>query len=306
MKSTSKDQHEAITPPRTPTAATTEAHRILAKLQEINGQLLHFPSLAPGDQVNSLLTDLVSFCIQPCNPECLAQLSSMSAFTKTCKSLRSLCARAEGELEAYWAQRIIEGSGGVSQYSLGANGHAVLCKSSQVTNTDSLYDFPYCRNYFLLSKLELSTLSIFLHDTPRHVVFIGSGPLPLTSFCISLHYRDINVHNVDRDASALKLGQDFCRSQQIDMTFACEDVSETQVSFSKQNSNAMDEVVTDWMSFDVVFLAALVGEDTPSKLAILANIAARVKPGTLVVARSAKGLRAVLYPVSHYMNMLRI
>jgi nicotianamine synthase len=53
-----------------------------------------------------------------------------------------------------------------------------------------------------------------------------------------------------------------------------------------------------WTDFDVVFLAALVGMDTSSKLYILQSLAKNLKPGALVVARSAKGLRSVLYPVS--------
>ena len=59
---------------------------------------------------------------------------------------------------------------------------------------------------------------------------------------------------------------------------------------------------TDWVSFQVVFLAALVGMDTPSKLGILSDLARKLRPGTLVVTRSAQGLRGVLYPVSQGVN----
>jgi hypothetical protein len=60
------------------------------------------------------------------------------------------------------------------------------------------------------------------------------------------------------------------------------------------------DVVTrsSWEAFDVVFLAALVGLDAGAKVAILAALAKRLTSGTLIVARSAQGLRAVLYPVS--------
>lgn len=70
------------------------------------------------------------------------------------------------------------------------------------------------------------------------------------------------------------------------MSFACTDVS------------AEDHEGTMWADFDVIFLAALVGMDTSSKLAILEGLVRKLKPGALVVARSAKGLRGVLYPVS--------
>ena len=68
----------------------------------------------------------------------------------------------------------------------------------------------------------------------------------------------------------------------------CTDVSCEDVSIERAT----------WKEFDVVFLAALVGMNTKSKLAILKALAEKLKPGTLVVARSARGLRSVLYPVS--------
>lgn len=71
------------------------------------------------------------------------------------------------------------------------------------------------------------------------------------------------------------------------MSFACTDVSDEN-----------DQEETSWADFDAVFLAALVGMDTSSKLAILEELVRKLKPGALVVARSAKGLRGVLYPVS--------
>jgi nicotianamine synthase len=96
------------------------------------------------------------------------------------------------------------------------------------------------------------------------------------------------VHNIDRDLSALSISQSLSeRLGYADrMTFACTDVS-TKPS----------ELKTAWQKFDVVFLAALVGVDTASKLAILEGLVKKMRSGALIVARSAKGLRTVLYPV---------
>jgi nicotianamine synthase len=76
------------------------------------------------------------------------------------------------------------------------------------------------------------------------------------------------------------------------MEFACADVTV---------EGAGEEA---WMGSDVVFLAALVGEDTGSKMRILEALAGKLGPGTLVVARSARGLRSVLYPVSRSCALL--
>lgn len=109
--------------------------------------------------------------------------------------------------------------------------------------------------------------------------------MPLTSLCMLDRYPKASVLNIDRDLDALAVSQELCERLGCNrMTFANEDI--TLVS------------TTDWTAFEVVFLAALVGTDTESKVDILTSLASKLKPGTLVVARSAQGLRSVLYPVS--------
>jgi nicotianamine synthase len=138
----------------------------------------------------------------------------------------------------------------------------------------------------------MSTLSAYLptNAPPQNIAFIGSGPLPLTSLCMLDRYPSSTVHNIDRDATALATSQDLCSKLGYDgMTFSCEDIT-------------LDSSTTKWESFDVVFLAALVGCDTESKISVLASLGRKLKAGTLLVARSAKGLREVLYPVSLVMS----
>lgn len=48
---------------------------------------------------------------------------------------------------------------------------------------------------------------------------------------------------------------------------------------------------------DVVYLAALVGMSSQEKNAILSSVASKMKEGSVLVARSAHGLRSLLYPV---------
>jgi nicotianamine synthase len=92
------------------------------------------------------------------------------------------------------------------------------------------------------------------------------------------------VHNVDRDAAALDASRELCEKLgYAGMSFSCEDVSQ--------------DGATDWQTYEVVFLAALVGMANSDKMRILETLAKRLRKGTLVVARSARGLRSVLYPV---------
>lgn len=90
------------------------------------------------------------------------------------------------------------------------------------------------------------------------------------------------------------------------MSFTCEDVTaDSEVAVQGEGeekeegeTESSSETSPSWTQSQVVFLAALVGTDTHSKIAILASLAARLRPGCLVVARSAQGVRSVLYPVS--------
>jgi nicotianamine synthase len=184
-------------------------------------------------------------------------------------------------LENYWAVKILQEAKSRKQQS------PANPVNSVDTSQHLLHAFPYHQNYIDLSRLECSTLEGFLSHPPTNVAFIGSGPLPLTSICMLDRYPNVRVCNIDRDAEALRASQELCSAlgNARRMSFACEDIALPSTSG------------TDWSSFDVVFLAALVGMDTGSKLDILTALAGRMGPGSLVVARSAWGLRGVLYPV---------
>ena len=92
--------------------------------------------------------------------------------------------------------------------------------------------------------------------------------------------------NIDRDAEALALSAQVARTTGYGkMKFVHEDV------------NSGGAKSGGWRDSEVVFLAALVGLDSAAKLDILRDLAGQLEPGTLVLARSARGLRKVLYPV---------
>jgi nicotianamine synthase len=176
------------------------------------------------------------------------------------------------------------------------------------SHTQSLLStFPYHQNYIDLSRLECSILESFLpvhapetRPSPSKIAFIGSGPLPFTSFCVLDRYPNAIVHNVDRDTSALQISERLASKLGYGkkMSFLSEDVSVEQ-SDAVSNGEKFKEEKTNWKEYQVVFLAALVGMNTSAKLAILTSLAAKLEPGTLVVARSARGLRTLLYPVRY-------
>ncbi|KAJ4991205.1 nicotianamine synthase [Stagonosporopsis vannaccii] len=265
------------TPPRTPTLTAASSQALVSEIRSIYHALTELPDLTPGDKVNALLTRLVSLCVEPYSQDFTTHFFDVDGVRTLCQQLRPLCATAEGELERFWAQKIVSKS---------LESRADTAQTRTLLNT-----FPYHQNYLDLSRIECATLSAFL-PTPSHpqkIAFVGSGPLPLTSLCMLDLFPLAHVHNIDRDAAALSLSRDLsARLGYADrMSFSCTDVSVEDE----------DEEATEWDHFDVVFLAALVGMDTVSKLVILGGLVRKLRPGALVVARSAKGLRGVLYPI---------
>ena len=163
-----------------------------------------------------------------------------------------------------------------------------------VTAKEMLLAFPYHSNYIDLVRMELNALSsVKPNFAPRTFAMIGSGPLPLTPLCIadqlkSQGYGCITCHNVDLNPQAMEYSIDMCKAlgdAAGTMCFHCADASSDDV---------------DLRTFDVVYLAALVGGCSCHKQSILANMVRRMSPGTLVVLRSAHSLRRLLYPVRIY------
>ena len=160
-----------------------------------------------------------------------------------------------------------------------------------LTAKEMLLAFPYYSNYIDLVRMELNALASVKPDfAPHTFAMIGSGPLPLTPLCIadqlkSQGYGCITCHNVDLNPQAMEYSINMCKAlghAAGTMCFHCADASSDDV---------------DLRTFDVVYLAALVGGCSSHKQSILANIIRRMSPGTLVVLRSAHSLRRLLYPV---------
>lgn len=166
-----------------------------------------------------------------------------------------------------------------------------------------LKSFPYYENYEQLVRMEICAISS-VESLPKKVAFIGSGPIPLSSFCLlsvlkgsvvadktqpRLHQSksklstDIMVLNIDHDEAAIatslglsmKLG---CKGQ--GMEFICMEGGST---------------AQDLRDFDVVYVAGLVGLSQSEKEDIIINVTGKMKGGTIIVIRTTWGLRTCLY-----------
>lgn len=169
---------------------------------------------------------------------------------------RSVASAGEHALERVWADRI----------------------ASSPDPAETFARFPYRENYRLLVKMELGAVRRQDAD-PRQVLLLGSGPLPLTALCLA--DQGIAVHCVDHDAEAIRLSAAaFGRLEAVGVTF----------------EHAEAAAATPPRPVDVVLLAGLVGSDDAAKADVLGKAVTHLDPGGLVLARSARGLRTLLYP----------
>ena len=115
-KSTTPVSSLTVTPPVTPNATSTTAHQLVSEIRNIYTVLSELSSLAPSEQVNSLLTRLVNLCVVPYSAEFTTYFFRIPGVESLCSNLRPLCSEAEGELEQFWAKRMLNDLG--SKYNL--------------------------------------------------------------------------------------------------------------------------------------------------------------------------------------------
>ncbi|MGL5810522.1 MAG: nicotianamine synthase family protein [Nocardioides sp.] len=222
-------------------------------------------SLAPSVLVDGLFGSLVQTCLTTSGPEHARALAD-PRLDRLRPDLVRICAEGEGLLEDVWARRTLQADD----------------PSAAVTR------FPYFGNYQDLTRLEVHALAGVGHPMPgiRHVCFVGGGALPLSA--ILMHQAlGSPVTVIDRDEKAVELARALVRRVRPGAPIHVRHADAT-------SPEAVAEVAS---GCDLVVVAALVGLDRTQKQASLRAIARALAPGTIVVMRSANGLRSLLYPV---------
>lgn len=220
--------------------------------------------LQPSDEVNAVFTELVSTCIPP----------SRIDVTKLCKDVQDMrlelikkCGIAEGLLELHYSSII-------------GKEHSPL---------DNLKLFPYYGNYLKLAELEYGLL---VDTCPRlkfsrsRIAFVGSGPMPLTSIVLARNHMPLTMFfNYDIDESANEKARKLVSTDEA--------LSQRMVFHTTDILNVYHELA----SYDVVFLAALVGMEIDQKVDVMQHLSRYMAPNAVLMLRSARGARAFLYPV---------
>jgi nicotianamine synthase len=240
----------------------TNAGPVIADVRALHEELGARPHLRPEPATNELFGRLVSLATDPAAARDADAVLRDPAVEQLLPSLRRLCADGEFELERSWAERIAEHP----------DPRAELAR------------FPYHRNYGDLTRLEHHTACGVASSPVRRVLFIGSGPLPLTSVLLAERH-GCEVDNLDREPDAVRLGADVATALGCGgLRFRGGDVLDGRDGYDRG-------------SYDLVYLAALAGLDPDAKHELLEHLGRHLRPGTLVLARSAHSLRGLLYPV---------
>jgi hypothetical protein len=242
--------------PRAPDVDAAEADVTARTLQELYRQLTERPDLRPSPEVDRLFGDLVRLVLATPRDRETSVLGD-DAVLAIRAGLQALCSEGEYQLELTWAHRIV----------------------ASPSPRDELERFPYVGNYRQLTRMELDLLATVADRPASRVAFVGSGPLPLSAVLAAAEL-GIPVDSLDRDAEAIALGERVATALgPAPLTFRRTDVTDADLG-----------------GYDVVILAALVGAAGPEKRAILHHLAASMAPGAVLLARSARGMRSLLYP----------
>lgn len=233
---------------------------------DLHYRISMLPSLEPSPMVNTLFSTLVQICTRP-SSQAVQQIAQDMDIQALRSSLIRFCSQAEGFLERHHGQRI-----------LAAADTAV-----------ELFNFPYYDNYRDLVRLEYQLLRGIIDPgvAIRRVTFVGSGPLPLTVLVLAQDYLPAaRFHAVDVDVSANDIAR--CVVTRLGDQLA------RRIDFISTEIEKVTDVLAEC---EVVFLAALVGVEREEKRQVIAHLAAHMRPGAILVVRSAHGLRSMLYPV---------
>jgi nicotianamine synthase len=215
-------------------------------------------SLAPGPGTNALFAELVGLATTPLAAHTERDVLADPRVSAIAPALRALCARGETELERAWAEHI------------GASRHP----------RRELRRFPYLPNYERLTRMEHHALAGLGAGPPRRVLFAGAGPLPLTALLLTGRHGWRGIDCIDIDEAATRSAQRLVEALHLTgLRFACADLLAT----------------TELAGYDLVYLAAMLTQRDGDAPVILAHLAEQMAPGTVLLTRSARGLRSLLY-----------
>ena len=212
--------------------------------------VMNLHDFAPSPDVNAAFSGLVAAAVQAtalpnwCNDE-------------VCREVQRRCSLSESEMEMYWSRRI----------------------ASSARPQQELEKFWYIDNYRELVRREVGLLGgsgLSLTDSSR-AAMIGSGPLPLTAWCLW------------RQTGAA-----------VDLV----DVAPAALAQSRELARAIAWPAGGCLLADGA--AGLAGDSVEAKQQIIDNILPALRPDGRIIVRGAHGAKTLLYPAFDPNSLQRV
>lgn len=227
------------------------------KILEIHGRLSRAKNLKPSARNDALFSELVEI-VKNTPAEQSALILGSKRIRSIMDDLRSISSRAESELELFWVKKAL--------------------KSTDAGET--IRNFPYHANYEKMTDLEIETLRLCDIHKNHKALFVGSGPLPLSSIMMAQKY-GICVDGLDMDEQAIDLSKKLI--ERIGLS--------DKISAIK--GNVLD--MQDFSKYQTIFIAALAGDNENEKTEIINHLVSKCAKDTHIVMRSVTDLGTLLY-----------
>jgi nicotianamine synthase len=221
------------------------AHKIIQVVEMLKQE----NDLRPTDRINTLFGCLVRAALEPQTETILNRLQL--------REIHDVCAQGEACLEHYWVERVLQAHDPLTELSA----------------------FPYLSNYQALAQAELSLIR---QHTPhvKRILFVGSGPLPLSALLFEKEGWFEAIDGLDADNLAVQMSNRLC----------------TALGSGLQCIHNRAEHFARYQEYDLIFLAALVGMTDADKQNLLRIIRTSLPGESYVAIRSVTGSRELIYP----------
>lgn len=131
-----------------------------------------------------------------------------------------------------------------------------------------------------LAEFEFGYLNTPEERTIRRALFVGCGPLPITSIFLARKYGVI-VDCIDIQEEAYDLARTLAKRLQLSHRLRFFHVDIFQLT-------ALD-------GYDVIFIAALVGTSVEEKSRVMRHVSCRMRIGGTLIVRTGRALRTLFY-----------
>jgi hypothetical protein len=219
----------------------------------------------PGEEMNTLWKKCLNLMQSvPINIE--YRLTQTDRFRDLVSSICQLSMEAEVVEELHYSQQL--------QYS------------NSLSATHSHLE--YFIHYKQVINLELNMIKIAMKVPINEIVFIGCGPLPMSSYELISQLPELKrILNIDHDQRAVQLAESFVHYNRSHF-------GDDKMAFLKIDARELKS--ENIKTAQIIYYGAMVGENSDTKNTILKHMHQIMLDRQILLVRTSRGLRQIFYP----------